>query len=238
MEIIKSEILQHFNKLTFVEETHKYSVENKPLKISVSGLCSKFKIKVNFAQKAIDKDKRLGLEIGSTQKEWNTKSEKACKKGTKVHLFGELYPFNKKLKPKDKFEEAIVKFWNDMPDHIIPVIMELQMYHKEYMFAGTGDILLFNTKDGTFIWADYKTNEDLFKNFMGKTLVHPFTHLLDNGFNGYQLQLSFYQILFEQTGYKISQRIIVWLKPSGEYELYFTDNYTKELKEYLKNNKI
>lgn len=58
------------------------------------------------------------------------------------HLFGELYPFNRDLEPKSGFEKAIVKFWNDLPDFIIPVIMECRMYHKELMYAGTLDILL------------------------------------------------------------------------------------------------
>ena len=131
-----------------------------------------------------------------------------------------------------KFEEAIVNFWNDLPSTVIPVVMELQMYHKEYMFAGTADILLYNTVTNTFIIGDYKTNKDLFKNYKGKTLLSPFKNLLDNPYNKYQLQLSFYQLLLEQTGFKVSSRKLIWLKPDGTYLLYNTDDYTDILNRF------
>ena len=136
------------------------------------------------------------------------------------------------------FEEAIVNFWNDLHSTVIPLVIELQMFHKEYMFAGTADILLYNTVTNTFIIGDYKTNKDLFKNYKGKTLLSPFKNLLDSPYNKYQLQLSFYQLLLEQTGFKVSSRKLIWLKPDGTYLLYNTDDYTDILKEQLKIIKI
>lgn len=244
---MEHQILSYFKDLTFNEEYHIYFVKGKRIKLSVSGLIKNFVKKVDFKDIAKRKDLVGGLLKGIVQKEslvldhkksWNTKAELACAKGTKVHLFGEVYPFNRNLKPSNKYEEAIVKFWGDVPEHIIPVIMELQMYHKEYMFAGTADILLYDTKNETYIIGDYKTNEDLFKNFMGKKLIGVFDDLLDSPFNKYQIQLSFYQILFEQMNLKVSGRKLVWLLPSGEYEMYDTKDYTKKLKEYLKHNSV
>ena len=258
---MKQKILEYFKDLTFNEEEHIYFVKGEKIKISVSGLIKRFEKEVDFVKKAKEKDENnklikeivrdvdfgflakgagedLKLPTKKTKEVWDTKAELACAKGTKVHLFGEVYPFNRNLKPQNKFEEAIVKFWNDIPDHIIPVIMELQMYHKEYMFAGTADILLYDTKSETYIIGDYKTNENLFRNFLGKTLKDVFSNLLNTSFNKYQLQLSFYQILFEQLGLKVSDRKLVWLLPTGEYEMYDTQDYTKELKEHLKYNPI
>ena len=54
------------------------------------------------------------------------------------------------------------------------------MYHKKYKFAGTCDTLLYNTHTGKYILTDYKTNEDLFKNFAGERLLHCFSDLLKN----------------------------------------------------------
>lgn len=251
MEVVKAEILSFFKDLRFNEEEHKYFVNGKQLNYSVSGIIKKFHEPFKRDQISKDKAKEFALieELGcsfkgmpTNQKEvlsqWDTKQEAACKKGTNIHLFGEVYPFNRTLKPKNKFEEAVVKFWNDLPNFIVPVIMELQMYHKEYMFAGTGDILLYNKNTGEYIIGDYKTNEDLFSVFNGKIMKNGFSDLHLNNFNKYQLQLSFYQILFEQLGLKVSSRKLIWLRPTGEYEMYDTEDYTDRLKNFLKNNKL
>ena len=76
------------------------------------------------------------------------------------------------------------------------------------------------------------------KNFKGKKMLSLFDDLLDMPLNHYQLQLSFYQILFEQIGLKVEGRKIIWLKPDGEYDMYDTEDYTGILKEYLKHNKV
>ena len=231
-------ILKFFNKLEFDEGKHLYTVNGNKINSSVS------KIIKNFV-KPFDTDniskgvaRKRGVSQETILKEWNTISKEACDKGTRVHLFGELYPFDRTLKPSDKYEEAIVKFWGSLPKHIVPVVMELRMYHKDYLFAGTGDILLYNKITGHYIIGDYKTNKDLFKNFKGQKMLTLFDDLLDMPLNHYQLQLSFYQILFEQIGLKVESRKIIWLKPDGNFEMYDTENYTGILKDYLKHNKV
>lgn len=234
----KDKIEKFFNKLEFDEGKHLYTVHGNKINSSVSKIIKNF-VKP-FDTEGISKG--VARKRGITQKEvlaeWKDISDKACSKGTRVHVFGELYPFDRTLKPSDKYEEAVVKFWNDLPDHIVPVIMELRMYHKDYLFAGTGDILLYNKLTGHYIIGDYKTNKDLFKNFRGQKMLSLFDDLLDMPLNHYQLQLSFYQILFEQIGLKVEGRKIIWLKPEGEYEMYDTQDYTGILKEYLKHNKV
>lgn len=238
MDKEKNKIESFFKDLTFNEAKHIYSVKGEKLKSSVSKVLKIFVEKTDFKQIALAIDKRDGLPTGTTSVLWDLNSKIALAIGTRAHYFGELYAFNRILKPTSGYEEAIVKFWNDLPPHIIPFIMELKMYHKDYMFAGTGDILLYNTLTGKFIIGDYKTNKDLFKNFKGSKMLGPFSDLLDMPLNHYQLQLSFYQILFEQTGFKVESRKIIHLKPDGDYEMYDTEDYTKELKQYLKNNKV
>lgn len=238
MEDIKKYILSFYEELKFDDEHHQYFVNEEKIKFSVSGLIKKFVVPFNtkVVSGIVANIRKVPQKV--IIKEWNTKRDIACKRGTEIHLFGELYPFNKHLKPRNGYEKAVVKFWNDLPSYVIPVLVELQMYHKEYMFAGTADIVLYNTKTDTFIIGDYKTNEDLFKNYKGKKMLKPFEFLLDNPFNKYQLQLSFYQILFEQLNLKVSSRKIIWLLPNGEYKLYDTKDYTKILKNYLKNKSV
>lgn len=234
----KDKIIRFFNKLEFDEGKHLYSINGNKINSSVSKIIKNFVKKTNFNDIAEAIDNRDGLPKGTTSVLWDLNSKVSLAIGTKTHFFGEMYAFNRKLKPTSKYEEAVVKFWKDLPEHIVPVEMELKMYHKDYMFAGTGDILLYNTLTGRYIIGDYKTNKDLFKNHKGQKMLGLFDDLLDMPLNHYQLQLSFYQILFEQIGLKVESRKIIWVKPDGEYEMYNTTDYTGILKEYLKHNKV
>lgn len=239
MDFNKEKIFEFFKDLEFDEPSHVYSWKGSKVSVSVSGLIKKFEKPVDFIAISEKVAAKEGTTAEAVRKRWEHKKNKACRKGTEVHLFGELYPFNQKnMTPTNGYEEAIVKFWQGLPDFIVPVMMELQMYHKDFGYAGTADIILYDKRNNTFIIADYKTNEDLFKNFRGKTLKAPFDHLLHNSYNKYQLQLSFYQILFEQMGLQVSQRRLVWLRPSGEFTMYSCKDYTKELKECLENELV
>lgn len=250
MKDLKDNIFSFFKKLTFDEDSHKYFVDKNPLKYSVSGIIKLFH--KPFDKESVSKDKEIEYKtlqefgampsfIDTSQKtilkSWKAKAEIACDHGTNVHLFGEKYPFDRTLKPKNNKEVAITKFWDSLPNHVVPVIMELQMYHKKYMFAGTADILLYNKKNNTFIIGDYKTNEDLFNSF-GDVMLKGFSDLKVNAFNKYQLQLSFYQILFEQLGLEVSSRKLIWLLPDGNYKMYTTTDYTERLSDFLKNYKL
>lgn len=234
-ETLKLYILSNFPNLIMNEEQHIYYLDGRPLKISVSGVIKNFYRPFNAYKKSreICGDNEAADNL---MQEWKTKGDVACELGTRVHKFGEVYPFNRHLKPKDGFERAIVKFWNDLPSHIIPVLMECQMYHKQWLFAGTADILLYNIITREYIIADYKTNKDLFKNFRGKKMIGVFANFLDNPYNHYQIQLSLYQILLEQVrNIKVSARKIIWLKEDGNYEMFDTDDFTEVLNEQLKN---
>ena len=71
------------------------------------------------------------------------------------------------------------------------------MFHKTKLYAGTPDCILMNLETNNLILIDYKTNEDLFKNFKGQKLVERFSSYLDTPFNKYQIQLSYYKILLD-----------------------------------------
>lgn len=229
MENIVQEITNNFTKLTFNEERHEYKVEDTKLDGSVSSRIDKFVDKVDFNAIAYSMAKTYGMPPEDIIAQWDRERDEACDTGNRVHLFGEKYAFDRSLVPSCGQEKAVVKFWNDLPPHIVPACIELRMYHFFHMFAGTSDILLYDTINKVFIIADYKTNKDLFKNYKKKTLKPPFQRLLDSPFNKYQIQLSFYQLLFEQTGYKVSSRKIIWLLKTGEYIMYDTEDLTKEL---------
>jgi len=234
MELL-TKIQSPFNNLTFEEKKHKYYVEGTPLKTSVSGLITQFYEKFNAELVAPYSAAKEGVTTEEILAQWATINQESRDRGHRVHNFGELYQFNRSLKPSCPQEEAIVAFWKSIPEHIIPVAAELRMYHFKYLFAGTADIILFDTKTQTYIIADYKTNKDLFKNYKGKTMTGPFSHLLDSPLNHYVIQLSYYQLLLEQVGVKVTKRVIVWLGLDGKFSMIDTDDVTDILKLTLNN---
>lgn len=225
------EIEEFFSDLQFVEETHTYTVHGKVIP-SVSTL-----IKDYYKEFDNSISEYIATRDGLTQEQvlanWKKIADDACERGDKAHIFGENYTFDRSLKPTTGLEDAIVKFWNDLPPHIIPWGVEIPMYHKKLGYSGTADILLKNVKKNSFIIGDYKTNKDLYKNYKEQTMLGRFSHMLDHPFNHYQLQLSYYQILIEQVGVPVTNRCIVWLKDDGTYAFRATENLTKELLEDL-----
>lgn len=230
MEEIKKELKLFFKGLTFEEHQHKYRLGDKLITKSVSTLIKDFCVPFDEDTISRNKSEREGGTQQDYLNEWHDKRDKSIFTGKQAHLFGELYTFNRALRPKSNFDLAIMKFWKDLPSYVIPLVVELPMYHKTKFYAGTPDCILLNTETNNLIIIDYKTNIDLYKNFKGKKLTERFSSYLDNPFNKYQIQLSYYKILLEQTGYFVSTTKIIWLKPDGNYELFDT----KDLTQYLR----
>lgn len=227
------EILDFFKDLSFDSEAHKYYVNDVPIRRSVSQIIKDFVKPFDREGIANRVAMSKGVTVESILEDWDRKRDFSIDRGNRVHDFGERYMIDRTLKPSDGFEEAVVKFWNDLPDFVVPILPELQMYHKQFMFAGTADIILYNTATKQYIIADYKTNEDLFKNYKNQKMLGLFNNMLDMPFSKYELQFSFYQILFEQLGLKVNSRKLIWLKGDGTYSLYDTEDYTTVLNDYL-----
>ena len=108
------------------------------------------------------------------------------------------------------------------------------MFHHTYDYAGTADIILLDQRDGSLVIADYKTNKNLFKQYKNQKMLAPFSFLDDTPYNHYQLQFSYYQILLEQTGLTVSDRMLIYLKLDGTYKVFHTNDYTEKLLKELK----
>jgi hypothetical protein len=111
------------------------------------------------------------------------------------------------------------------------------MYSPKYNYSGTADIPLFNTKTKRIKISDYKTNEDLFKNFKGKTMLPPFEDLLDCPLHHYYIQLNLYKMLIENmTQYEVEEMEVVWLKKDSVtgklYQTFKIPDLTKKLLPY------
>lgn len=233
MQMDAKKIQGSFSELSFEETSHTYYLQDKPLKGSVSSLIKDFYEPFPQEEALAKSTARTGKTREETLQEWKENNDESKERGHRVHLFGENYAVNRSLKPSCPQEEAMKKFWDELPEWIIPVGMELRMYHKLYMFPGTSDLLLYDTRRQGYIIADYKTNRDLFKNYKQKRMLAPFNNLLDSPFNHYQVQLSFYHILLEQLGIDVIERKIIYLSLEGKYVMYNAIDLTPQLKEYL-----
>jgi len=231
---IKEKAKQQFSKLEFKEETHTYTVKEEILP------STSYKIKEFY--KEFDKE-NISLAVAKKNKvtqqeildQWDEINLVAIENGTAVHNFAEDYCNGLDVKPFNKQCEAVIRFWNELPSYYELVFVELQMYSEDYWYAGTTDFVLLDTRDNSLVIGDYKTNEDLFSYY--DYMLPPFDMLEDSAYNHYQIQLSYYQILLEQLDYKISDRILVWLRKDGNYDTYHTTNFTDILKNNFNDNR-
>lgn len=267
---IREKILNSFNELVFVDEGHKYFVGDREL-LSVSVVTHLFKEHFDSETKAVETSERNWDNPNSKYyrmtpeeilSQWKEKSENACTHGTEVHEFGEscfyymtgqydkiLPEFKCRLtndggfESKSPKEDAVVKYYQDLPLCYIPILAETKVYDTNLGYAGTFDILFYYdaTLDGKsdensgLIIMDWKTNEDLYKNFKDQKLLAPFDELPDMPLSLYKLQLSLYQICLENIGFLVKDRRVLWLKPEGIYDKIRFEEFTKTLRMCLKD---
>lgn len=242
---IRKKLLSTFSDLKFVEETHKYTLDNKPIK-STSSIIDYYKQKFDTEGQAKSYAEARGLEAVDVISAWEGNSQSSLDQGHKVHAFGENYInsifFDKKIKrpiPTSIQELAIQEFWVDILKHkfIYPLVMELKMYSRKYWYAGTADIICIDRRNGDLIIMDYKTNKEIFDKAYNNLQQEPFLEVPQNSFSAYTLQFSFYQLMLEEAGYKCSGRRLIWLQkdePNRKlYHMIKTSNVVDHLKVFL-----
>ena len=219
-----------YNSLEFDELSHTYKISGE-IYPSTSSLIKQFykPFKANLIAGFVAKKQNKTKE--QVLKEWQENNKKATDYGTLVHKYAEDYcldsqGFKKDIK-NENIPKSVIKFWEELPKYYELVFVELQMYSDEYKYAGTTDFILLDNRDNSLVIGDYKTNKDLFKSY--NNMLKPFELFKDSNYNKYQIQLSYYQILLEQLGFKISNRMLVWLK-GDEYEIYYPSDLTNILK--------
>ena len=252
IEEIREKIVDTYtNKLLFFEIPHEYYLDGVQY-MCVSDVTHKYKPTTSeqMAERCVAKWQRemdpnykyYGMSKDEILALWKVKSDYACEFGTDVHAFGESMFYYMTDQPdkildecKDKFidgrphptnphEEAVVKFWDEIPENIVPVLAETKVFNRNGTpYAGTFDILFYyvdepnSPKNGLMIF-DYKTNEDLYKNYNETKLLWPFNDMLDMNESYYILQLGCYQIPLENLGYRVIGRRLIWLRPDASYD--------------------
>lgn len=270
-ELIKN---AYSNKLKFIEESHQYFLDGVEFQC-VSDVVHQWSsideeaMLENCAKKAMNPNlpnyKYHGMTKEEIKKLWDEISNKATSFGTECHAFGESmfyymvgedenilpecrHKFDENgPKPTCPQEEAIVQFWNDLPDSYIPVLAETRVFNtNEYPYAGTFDILFYyldeeNPEKSGLILADYKTNASLTNSYAidkDERMLYPFNDLIEQNLSHYLLQIGLYQHPLEQLGLKIVGRRLIWLKHEGGYEKVPLPDMTKRIREALNIKEI
>jgi hypothetical protein len=249
-----------FSHIKFFDKNHKYTINNKPAKESVSGLLKNF-------EKPFDSEKIAGYVAERDQKpveqvlaEWEFAKNYSCHKGSEFHLFVENY-FNRKqltinteslkgfyaenkkfFKEETSFSEyykelahLIKNFLNFYEwwkkDHIL-IKSEFVVGDDESGICGTIDNLSFNKKTKELVIFDYKTNKEIKKrNPRDETFLKPIQYLSHCEYIKYSLQLNLYQHIIEKNSpFKIPNSYIVWVADKQNYELMETLHLQKEAK--------
>ena len=230
---LKDKAAQQFTKLRFKESTHIYTVDNKKIP-STSSLIEQFYKEFDAEKVSFFVAKKEGVTQQEILDNWKSINLESIERGTRVHQFAEDYSNGLDVKPICVQTQAVVDFWQSLPAYYDLIFVELQMCDEDYWYAGTTDFVLLDLRDGSLVIGDYKTNKDLFKTY--NSMLPPFDMLDDSPYNHYQIQLSYYQILLQQLGYRISDRMLVWLKPEGGFEIYNTSDFTNTLKMTFNDN--
>ena len=186
--------------------------------------------------------------------QWKFNNLKATTTGTSVHEYGEslgwlrnghpeLITEENKVKyiadkgwliPTRNKEEAVLKFWDELPPNLHFVLAETKVYSNKgeasnvnTQFAGTFDLLFYylhptdDSKSGLVIW-DYKTNKSLISYYNrdhNKTLLEPFNHMVDEPLSLYTLQLSLYALCLRGIGLNVIGNRIIWLQEDCNYAI-------------------
>jgi hypothetical protein len=268
---IRDNILNTFRGLVFVEEGHKYFLNGKEMEC-VSNVAHKFQEHIDTLKLATEtfernfnkpSSKYYQMTVDDIIESWKKISNEACTHGTERHEFGEsafyymigeydkiLPEFKNRITEDGGFmalhpkEEAIVKFYEEIPKCIVPILAETRVFveYETAGYAGTFDILFYydaeidgkSDSNSGLLVLDWKTNKDLYKNFKEQKLLHPFDGLLDMPLSVYKLQLSLYENALYKIGLKVVGRRILWLKPDGTYEKINLESYRERIDNELK----
>jgi hypothetical protein len=218
IEEIRTNISNAFSGLAFDEETHTYTLDGLQL-VSTTTYLKRFSEDFNafFASEAKGKkmlrqnanDKRTGQYY---RQRWKYIRDEAAFMGSRVHLFAETAPHFDN--PIDWREQAILDFYEWLPEKYEVLFLELRVYDKDTYHAGTLDGLALNTETNKLVIFDWKTNKrninELYKN---KNMKGSFKKLKATPLNKFSIQLSDYaNVITKNTGYEFEDRWVIWLR--------------------------
>ena len=161
--------------------------------------------------------------------------------------YNETYNYLAPIHPQ---EDAVLKFMDELPGSYHLVLNETKVYsgknpdaskNLKELICGTFDMLYYYDGDGNpskagFMILDYKTNACLYSDYnrkFSKTLLPPFSNMIEEDLSLYTIQLSLYALMLEDIGIPIIDRKIVWLTNDGTYEIISVPDVSDKLRKFL-----
>lgn len=178
--------------------------------------------------------KYYGMTPEQILERWDKAGEQASSRGTLMHTFAEacfcvatgipgssdkrwycrISDDGHSIDAVEPEERAIVAAFRWMPDHLVPVVKECRVYNRTYGYAGTLDLLSFDTCIRSCVLLDWKTNVTLEKCRLSRMLP-PFGMFWDNALGHYSVQQPLYQIPLEDLGIRLAYRFLLHVAPTG-----------------------
>ncbi len=230
---IPSEIFTAFNDIIFLDEPHKYYLNNNQL-ISVTTLIHQYQEEFNEDYWSNYKAEQFRLSQNEILSAWNFINKKGTIKGSAIHDYAENLFQNKKyeypqelilkefgfdpiLTEYEKTKMHVDNFYNDVHGKLIPIRTEYVVYDEESMIAGMLDILFYNVKMKEFQIWDWKTNKDFTFEMKSRHLNDKLCMLEDCDLEIYSLQLELYKYIIEKhTQIKLGKSYIVWFSHNND----------------------
>jgi hypothetical protein len=250
--------LSVFNKITFVESSHKYFIDDKPAsELSVTRTIKQFKKQFELEKMASRVAAKTGATVTQIKEEWERNREYSATLGTILHKYIECFytnqvfdiknlnitslSFDEKTKLREALPILINQFHNFHQEnsHLLPIKNELILGDlNDTRICGTVDMLAFNSETNEIEILDFKTNKKMQKFTTFGNLLYPFDKLTEGEINEYSIQLNTYKYFLESyTNLKVKKLKIVWFNlQNSQYQVFELENLQEEIK--LMINKI
>jgi ATP-dependent exoDNAse (exonuclease V) beta subunit len=156
--------------------------------------------------------------FGKTKEEikalWSENGNKASKAGTKLHEDIEYF-WNGTPRENDSIEYTYFKQFCEKHKDLTPWRTEMMVYHDEWGFAGSID-MIFENPDGSVQIYDWKRCKEIRKSNMFECAKEEcIAHLPNTNYWHYALQLNTYKAIIEDKyGKKVTNMYLVCLHPS------------------------
>lgn len=161
------------------------------------------------------KNKYFGMTKEEIKEGWNKNGREASEAGTKLHEDIEYF-WNNEPRDNDSIEYGYFKKFVAQYGHLKPWRTEMMVYHDEWGFAGSID-MIFENPDGSLDIYDWKRSKAIRKDNMFECATEEcISHLPNANFWHYALQLNTYKaILEDKYGKRVNGLYLVCLHPNN-----------------------
>lgn len=199
-------------KITFEEDTHKYSSIINGVEITyisgtqfLSQFFPKFDPDGTITARCA---KREGITVDEMKARWAAKGKESCRLGTRMHECCEDIELGRSLRntaenevEQKRFDNAI-KMANAFRQRLDILGVEKIVFDPELRIAGTIDLFAQSRKNKNYVIIDHKSNAEIERdNKYRKYCLDPISHLDDTSFIHYALQLNLYSYLLKKNKY-------------------------------------